>query len=270
MSEKRMTTLDFSIVVVSHNHRGVIEKCFDSLYSLPDRASFEALLIDNTCTDGAADWVEQHYPRVKVHRNAARHGFAANANTGMRMLERGRYVLLLNPDVTSIAGLLDRLVDFMDAHADAGIAAPRLFHADGTRQPNCRRFPTPAMLAMRALRMDELWRSSQVRRYLMDDREHAQAAEVDWVTGAALVARRSAIAEVGMMDERYFLYWEDLDWCYRMRRAGWHVYYVPEARAVHGYRREGVRRPISRAGREQMLGALKFFRKFGWRAGKVA
>src|SRR5690242_16534353 len=162
MSEERMTARDLSIVVVSHNHRGVIETCFDSLFSLPDRASFETLLIDNTCADGTADWVEEHYPQVKVHRNAARRGFAANTNAGMRMLERGRYVLLLNPDVISIAGMLDRLVGFMDEHADAGIAAPRLFHVDGTRQPNCRRYPTPGMLAMRALRMDELWRSPQV------------------------------------------------------------------------------------------------------------
>ena len=262
--------IDLSIVVVSHNHRGAIEKCFESLYSLPDRASFETLLIDNTCEDGTADWVEQNYPQVQVHRNRTRRGFAANANAGMKWLSRGRYVLLLNPDVISIAGVLDGLVAFMDRHPEAAIAAPRLFYADGTSQPNCRRFPTPVTLAQRALRLDALWKTPQLRRYLIDEEEHSSAEKVDWVTGALLIARRPAIAEVGMMDERYFLYWEDLDWCYRMRRAGWKVYYVPEARAIHGFRREGVRRPISRAGREQLLGAIKFFRKFGWRAGKAA
>ena len=101
-------------------------------------------------------------------------------------------------------------------------------------------------------------------------RQASTAGRVDWVTGAVLAARRSAIEQVGRMDERYFLYWEDLDWCYRMQRAGWGVYAVPEARAIHTCRREGVCRPLSRAGREQLLGAFKFFRKFGWNPGKAA
>lgn len=265
-----MTSLDLSIVVINHNHRGVIEKCFDSLFALPDRAACEVVLVDNACSDGTAEWVAHRYPQVLIHRNQKRRGFAANANTGMRALGRGRYVMLLNPDVIAIAGLLDHMVAFMDEHADAGIAAPRLFHADGSLQPNCRRFPSPPTLALRALRVDEIWKGQRIRRYLMEDRDCQRPAEVDWVTGAVLVARREAIADVGPMDERYFLYWEDLDWCYRMRRSGWRVFYVPEARAIHACRREGVRRPFSRAGREQLLGAIKFFRKFGWTGERVA
>jgi N-acetylglucosaminyl-diphospho-decaprenol L-rhamnosyltransferase len=119
------------------------------------------------------------------------------------------------------------------------------------------------------LRVDAVWKSPGVRRYLMDD-ARSGTAEVDWVTGAVLMARRSAIQTVGFLDERYFLYWEDLDWCYRMRQAGWRIYRVPEARAVHLQRREGVRRPFSRAGRSQFVGALRFFRKFGWNPGRVA
>lgn len=268
MSQSGIT--DLSIVVVNHNHRGVIEKCFDSLFALPDRVSLEVILIDNACADGTAAWVGERYPQVMVHRNSQRRGFAANANTGMRALGHGRYVMLLNPDVISIAGLLERLVAFMDEHPEAGIAAPRLYHADGTLQPNCRRVPSPVTLALRALRIDEIWKGPRVRSYLMEDQDHKAAAEVDWVTGAVLVARREAIQAVGFMDERYFLYWEDLDWCFRMRQAGWRVYYVPEARAIHACRREGVRRPFSRAGREQLLGALKFFRKHGWTPEKVA
>jgi hypothetical protein len=256
-----MRPLDLSIVVVNHNHRPLIEKCFEALFALPDRTSFEAMLIDNTCADGTAEWVANQFPQVRIYRNAERRGFAANANTGMQALRQGRYVLLLNPDVVCIPGMLHQLVAFMDTHPQAGIAAPRLFHPDGTLQPNCRRFPTPAALTFRALRMEA---SRHVQRYLMSDWGHSAASEVDWVTGAVLVARRAAIERVGLMDERYFLYWEDLDWCYRMRRNGWKIYYVPEARAVHAHRREGARRPFSRAGREQVLGAMKFFRKFGW------
>jgi hypothetical protein len=269
MHENGVTALDLSVVIVNHNHRPVIENCFASLFSLPDRATFEVTLIDNACTDGTADWVAARYAQVVVRRNQAPLGFAANANAGMRALSRGRYALLLNPDVTAFPGLLDRLVAFMDAHPRAAIAAPQLFNDDGTMQPNCRRFPTPGALALRALRVDEVWKSPRVRRYLMENERHG-AAEVDWVTGALLVVRRAAIEAVGGLDERYFLYWEDLDWCYRMRQAGWSVYHVPDAHAVHSQRREGVRRPFSRAGREQVLGAIRFFRKFGWNPGRAA
>src|SRR5437879_984934 len=114
----------------------------------------------------------------------------------------------------------------MDRNQEAGIVAPQLFHEDGTRQPNCRRFPTPGTLALRALRADEIWKTPPVLRYLMED-EPVQAGKVDWVTGAVLVARRAAMEAVGLLDEGYFLYWEDMDWCYRMRRAGWGVFLVP-------------------------------------------
>ena len=109
-----------------------------------------------------------------------------------------------------------------------------------------------------------------MQRYLMVKGEHSSATRVDWVTGAVLVARRSAVESVGLMDERYFLYWEDLDWCYRMRRTGWGVFRVPEARAIHTARREGVRRAFGRARCDQVFGAIRFFREFGWNAGKVA
>lgn len=263
MHQNGVTAVDLSVVIVNHNHRPVIENCFASLYSLPDRATFEVALIDNACADGTADWVAARYPQVVIHRNRAPLGFAANANAGLRALRRGRYALLLNPDVTAIPGLLDGLVGFMDGHPRAGIAAPQLFNDDGTFQPNCRRVPTPAALALRALRVDAVWKSRPVRRYLMDG-ERRGAAEVDWVTGALLVARRAAIEAVGGLDESYFLYWEDLDWCCRMRQAGWSVYRVPDAWAIHSQRRRGVRRPFSRACREQVVGAIRFFRKFGW------
>ena len=269
MHDNGVMAVDLSVVIVNHNHRPVIEKCFASLFSLPDRATFEVTLIDNSCTDGVAEWVAARYPQVMVRRNPAPVGFAANANAGMRALSRGRYALLLNPDVVAIPGLLDRLVAFMDSHPRAAIAAPQLLNDDGTTQPNCRRFPTPGALALRALRVDEVWRSPRVRHYLMDD-EKGRAIEVDWVTGALLVVRRAAIESVGLLDESYFLYWEDLDWCYRMRQAGWSVYHVSDARAIHSLQREGVRRPFSRAGREQLLGAIRFFRKFGWNPGRAA
>ncbi len=269
MSGGGMMTPDVSIVVVSHNHRAALEKCLDSLHALPDRAAFQVTLIDNTGADGAAEWTREHYSDVIVRRNAVCRGFAANANAGIRQSVRCPYVLLLNPDVICLPGLLERLIAFLDAHPEAAIAAPQLFCPDGASQPNVRRFPTPSALALRALRVDALWKSRAVRCYLMHG-ESPVSTEVDWVTGAALMVRRTAIEDVGLLDENYFLYWEDLDWCYRMRQAGWTVHRIPEARAIHVQAREGVRRPFSRAGRSQLAGAVRFFRKYGWNAGRAA
>lgn len=264
-----MTAPDVSIVIVNHNHRPVIERCFTSLFGLPDRTAFEVILMDNTSGDGTSDWVSAHYPQVTIRRNAVRRGFAANANAGIRETARSRYVLLVNPDVICIPGLLDRMAAFLDGHPKAAVVAPQLYYPDGVLQPNVRRFPRPAVLALRALRMDALWKSPGVRRYLMHG-ERSGSTEADWVTGAVLMVRRAAVETVGLLDEDYFLYWEDLDWCYRMRQAGWTVHRVPEAQAIHIQGREGVRRPFSRAGRAQFAGAVRFFRKFGWNAGRLA
>lgn len=264
-----MTTMDVSVVIINHNHRRVIETCIESLFALPDRATFEVMLIDNTSSDGTAEWVADRFPQVMIRQNKVRRGFAANANAGIDALVRGRHVLLLNPDVICAAGMLDRLVARLDSHPEAAIAAPQLYYPDGTMQPNVRRFPTPAALASRALHIDAVWKNRAVRHYLMHG-EATVSAKVDWVTGAVMMVRRAAIDSVGSLDESYFLYWEDLDWCYRMRRAGWSVHRVAEARAIHAQGREGVRRPFSRAGRAQLTGAIRFFRKFGWKAGEAA
>src|SRR5260370_25331752 len=114
MHENGVTAVDLSVVIVNHNHRPVIETCFTSLYSLPDRATFEVSLIDNACTDGTVDWVSARYPQVVIRRNPAPRGFAANATAGMRAVSRGRYAFLLNPDVTAVPRLLTLLSAFMD------------------------------------------------------------------------------------------------------------------------------------------------------------
>lgn len=261
------STRDLSIVIVSHNHSAVLAKCLASLFCCGSAASFDVTVIDNTCADGTSDWVRAHYPQVGLVRNAVPKGFAANVNCGISFSAESRYVLLLNPDIECLPGLLDELVDFMDLNQDVGIAGPMLLNLDETLQPSCRRFSSPAVVLMRGLRLDRIAPHSAVfRQYLMEDFDHRSVAEVDWVTGAALIARRTAIADAGLMDDiRYFLYSEDQDWCLRMWRAGWRVCYVPQARARHAHMREGIKKPWSKAGRHQLVSALRMFRKFGWK-----
>ena len=262
--------LDLSIVTVSHNQLPLIEKCLASLYSIPWTASFEMAVVDNACNDGTAEWTAAHYPQIKVIRNNLPQGYAANANMGMRAQKNGRYVLLMNPDITCLPGLIDGLVAFMDERPDVGIAGPKLLNPDHTLQPSCRRFSTPGSILIRGLHLDRLlWNTDLIQRYLMVDSGHETVADVDWVTGALMIVRRAAIDRVGVMDERYFLYSEDQDWCCRMWQGGWRVCYVPKARAIHAHMREGMRRPWSRAAYHQVVSAIRMFHKFGWKLSRT-
>jgi len=270
MAEKMALPLDLSIVTVSTNQLHLTKKLLASLYSVPWDSTFETVVVDNVCDDGTGEWVACHYPQVAVIRNEARRGYPANANNGIRALKNGRHVLLVNPDVECLPGLLDTLVAFMDQHPDVGIAGPRLLNPDGTLQPTCRRFSTPASLLIRGLHLDSLLRKTALmRRYLMDDFDHRTVADVDWVTGALLIVRREAIAQVGLMDERYFLYSDDQDWCASMWQGGWRVCYVPQAQAIHAHLREGIKKPWSRAAYRQLVSAIRMFNKFGWRLSRT-
>lgn len=263
--------LDLSIVTVSHNHLPLIEKCLASLYSIPWNSSFEMVVVDNACGDGTAEWTAAHYPQITVIRNKLPQGYAANANMGMRAQKNGRYVLLMNPDVECLPGLIDGLVAFMDQRPGVGIAGPMLLNTDLTLQPSCRRFSTPGSIVVRGLHLDGLLGNTDlIQRYLMADSDHETVAGVDWVTGALMIVRREAIDRVGVMDERYFLYSEDQDWCCRMWQGGWGVCYVPTARAIHAHMREGMRRPWSRAAYHQAVSAVRMFHKFGWRLSRTA
>jgi GT2 family glycosyltransferase len=255
---------DLSIVTINHHHRGIIENCIESLHALPDKATFELLVVDNTPEDGLAAWVRAHFSGVAVVSNETPHGYASNANRGMLSAVRGRYAMMLNPDVVCRPGLLDEMVRFMDRNPQVGMAAPKLVNEDGTLQPSCRRFPKIETLALRFLRFDGFLKNLRVlREYLMADWDHASESDVDWVTGAVAVFRREALRDAAMMDESYYMYWEDLDLCLRLWHLGWRVAYVPQACAVHAHMRQGVKHPFSKFARGQLTGALSIFRKFG-------
>lgn len=259
--------LDLSIVTVSHNQLPLIRQCLTSLFAISWEVTFEVALVDNACTDGTGDWVSRHYPQVKVIRREVHKGYAENGNTGIEARKNGRYVLTLNPDIICLPGLLDKLVAFMDVNPQVGITGPKLLNPDLTLQPSCRRFSTPGAIFLRGLHLDGLLgRTRVLRDYLMEDLNHDEAAEVDWVTGALLIVRREAITRVGLMDDqRFFLYAEDQDWCCRMWQAGWKVCYVPAAQAIHAHMREGIKKPWSRAARHQLKSAYHMFQKFGWK-----
>jgi hypothetical protein len=221
----------------------------------------EITVVDNASTDESVT-VASGYPGVKVIRNEVNVGYAKAVNQVASAAD-STYFLLLNPDIEVAPGSIRELTNFMDEHPDAGIGGAKLLNPDGSLQMSCRRFLTLPAILMRRTFLGKIYPNSKVLRdYLMSDWDHSEPRVVDWVLGACMCVRRAAMDEVGLMDERFFLYFEDVDWCYRMKKRGWKTYYVPDSRMTHVLRRESAKGGLNRALAFHILSMLHFFEKW--------
>lgn len=253
---------DLSIITVNHNHGRFLQPFLRSIFDRPIRLDLELWLVDNCSTDGSTEWVRSAYPQVQVIVNTTRRGFAGNNNMALAA-SRGRYALLLNPDTEVQPGALETLVRFMDEHPQAGACGAQLRFPDGTLQLSCRRFPSlTSFLVRRTPFRRFLWGSLANARHLMADIDHDSAQPVDWLLGACLMVRREVIDTVGLLDEGYFLYVEDIDWCYRMWQRGWQVWYVPSAVIIHHHLAVSDKEFFSHHSWIHFQSMVRFFRKF--------
>lgn len=227
-----------SVVIVSWNTRDLVARCLDSLTcdtpgrdeaGVLGRVSAEVILVDNASTDGTAHLVRQRYQQVRMIANDANVGFAVACNQGIR-LATGRYVLLLNPDAELDPATLDRLVQFMEDHLAIGVAAPMLVDSDGQFQVSCSPQPTLRRELWRMFHLDAV---RPYALYPMQSWPTDRARHVDVAQGACLLLRREALEQVGLLDERFFMYSEEVDLCLRLREYGWGICWVPQARVLH-------------------------------------
>lgn len=237
------SAIDLSIIVLSWNTRELLRGCLASLQAalrpgIPP--AVEVIVVDNASTDGSAELVARDFAEFRLLRNAENAGFARGNNAGLA-LSAGRHAMLLNCDTIVPAAAIAGLVNFMDAHPAAGACSPRLARIDGSPQPYAYGGdPELGYLLRRGLRR-------VLRSRPLHDWAVAETIEVDWVSGACLLARRRAIEQVGGLDESFFMYFEDSDWCLRMRQAGWRIYYVPAASITHIGGQGLARNPAARA-----------------------
>ncbi len=216
-----------AIVVVNYNGGELLRACLASVLRSCVGLACEVLVVDNASADGSAEMVAGEFPQVRLIANGKNRGFAAACNQGFGA-SSGRYVLLLNSDVEVQADTIGKLLAFAESAAPKdriGIVGCRLLNPDGTLQYSFGKFPTFASSVR------DLFRSPPKRKYLLHGYDRVR--EVDWVTGACLLVNRHMVEEVGPMDERFFLYYEEVDWCRRARQKGWKVVYTPDAVAVH-------------------------------------
>jgi len=232
--------IDVSTVIVSHNCRDWLRKCLESVS--PERAASdsEVVVVDNASSDGTPDLVRREFPWVSLVENAENVGFARANNQAIERCA-GRYVFLLNPDAIALPQAISEMVAFMDEHPDVGIVGPRLLNPDRSLQHSIRNFPTIGNQCFEGLFLHRLM-PKLTERYgevVLDERAYERRRDVDWLCGAALLARADVIDRVGPLDESFFMYSEEMDWCYRIREAGYRVVFNPRAQVIH---RSGVGR----------------------------
>jgi GT2 family glycosyltransferase len=221
-----------SALIVSNNVKPQLLQCLRSFFSIAD-IPVEAIVVDNASTDGSAAAVTDEFPQVTVLREPANMGYGRAANIGLERC-RGRFVLLLSPDVTLDAQTVGRMADFLLTRQDAGAVGPRILMPDGSLDPDARRsFPVPRSLLYRTLGLSRLFpTSSRFGSYNMGHVEESEVHEIDAGTATCLMLRMAALDRIGFFDPRYFMFGEDIDLCYRMKLGGWKVFYVPTAVAM--------------------------------------
>jgi N-acetylglucosaminyl-diphospho-decaprenol L-rhamnosyltransferase len=250
--------IDLSIVIVNWNVCDLLCRCLHSIFddavpradvpgvwqlghtgsqmldaSGPPAVEFEVLVIDSASADDSVETVRHAFPGVRLYPSEANLGYTGGNNLGMRE-SRGRYVLLLNPDTEVLGDALGTMVSYMDAHPQVGVVGPQLLWPDGSVQSSRRRFPTVCTALVESTLLQKWFpRHPIIRRYYVLDRPDSVVSEVDWVQGACLMVRREVLEQVGVLDDAYFMYSEELDWQRRIAAAGWRVVYLPSAQIVH-------------------------------------
>lgn len=227
---------DLSFIIVSWNARKYLVECLSSIRDDARGVDYEVIVVDNASTDGSQEAVRALFPEARLIELSSNSGFAAANNTGIRQ-STGRYVFLVNSDIRIVPGCVGRVVRYLDKNPGAGLVGPRVLNADGTLQLSCRRAPSLgrnllAALGFESIRKDLLYHP------------HDRTREVDVLSGCFLSARRAAVEEAGLLDERFFFYAEDKDWCKRLKSAGWKIVYLPEAEAIHYGGKSSVNAPL--------------------------
>jgi hypothetical protein len=225
--------LDVSVIIVNWNTKELLRNCIESVYQEAGDIQYEVIVVDNASSDSSAEMVTANFGQVTLIRNGQNRGFAAANNQGMA-IAKGRYVLLLNSDTVVLDGAIAKTVSFADNNPEAAVVGCRVLNADRTLQPTCFMFPSLLNLILSGTYLYKLWPGSRFwGRERMSWWDRKDVREVDVVTGCFMLVRREAIEQIGLMDERFFVYGEETDWCYRFKRAGWKVVFAPVGEIIH-------------------------------------
>jgi len=247
--------MDVSVIIVNWNTKDLLLNCITSVYDTGGGVEYEVIVVDNGSSDGSGQAVKETFPQVTFIQNAENRGFA-KANNQALSVATGRYVLLLNSDAMLTKGALKGLLDFMDKTPRAGIAACQYLNRDGSRQNSFDNFPTLAT----ELLNKALLRMVFPQKYPSKKQEYYEPIEVESVIGACMMVRAEAMKQVGALDEDYFFFMEETDWCFRMQKAGWKIFHLPQIKVYHLQGQSKEKNP-AKAWIEYYRSSYRFFKK---------
>ena len=279
--------MDLSIVILNYKQKGLVKQCLKGIVTASPQLNYEIIVVDNDSADGCLEMVKTMFlpsaedinqpklpiekpliiPPIKTIAAPNNDGFAVGNNLGIKQAS-GKYVMILNPDIAIVPAALEKMHRFMEENPKVGVIGPKLINPDGSVQYSCRRFPgflTP--LYRRTIFGKLPFSKNPISHYLMKDSDHNLIQDADWLFGACLLIRKSVLDQVGLFDQRFFMYFEDLDLCRRIWAAGFSVVYFSEVELVHYHQRLSAERGgilglFSRGGRIHFASGVKYFIKY--------
>lgn len=233
----RGNMLDLTVSIVNWNTKELLKACLGSIFSQTEGLNYDVWVIDNGSSDGSVQMIEREFPQVRLIKNFVNLGFTKTNNQVLRQCE-GNYVLLLNSDTQVVGNALKELTDFMEVHPEAGAAGCQLLNKDGSLQLSCGRFPTLTSMFFGGMTCNRIFRKIFGKRtffaeYGLSDEEHLCFQEVDFVKGCCLILRKCVLEKTGSLDENIFMYFEEIDLCYRIKQQGNKILYTPQPKVVH-------------------------------------
>ena len=253
--------MDISIIIVNFNSLKYTKECINSILKSRDNFKKEIIVVDNNSSDDSCRSLADSFPDISLLPQKVNLGFARGNNIGIQKAT-GEYLLFLNPDTTLNDDSIPKLMDFYKQNPDTGIAAPKLRYGDGSLQLSCRAFYNLRTILSRRL-LPGIGRNL-ADKHLMKDWAHDQVKQVDWVLAACMLIRRDIMEKLGCFDGNYRLYFEDVDLCYRMKLAGYIVYYYPFCEVIHHHQRDSAK-GFSMKTLWHIRSMIRFFNKFGWK-----
>ena len=237
--------MDISFIILNYKSKGLLRNCLRSIMELDwSGLRYEIIVVDNDSRDGVKETLGQNFAGVILIESPKNLGMGAGNNLGVKQA-RGEYLVVLNPDTVALAGAVNKMYDFMAANPQIGLVGPKLINPDGSLQYSTYKFPSFWLPLFRRTFLGNIpalnpW----LKDYQMMAWDHKEARAVDWLLGACLIVRRQAVEEVGLMDEQFFLYVEDTDWCRRFWASKWEVWYVASVELVHFHERLSAQKPL--------------------------
>jgi GT2 family glycosyltransferase len=259
--------MDLSIVILNYHSKNLIQQLVKGITALHIPLQHEIIVVDNNSKDGIEAVLAEQHPSVIFVQSSENRGYAAGNNLGIAKAQ-GKYILILNPDIVVVNDAIQKLYAFMEAHPEVGIAGPKLTYPNHELQESCSRWPSILMPLYRRTWLKNTSRGKKwLQHYFYRDWDHNENREVDWLNGASLIIRKEALIKVGLLDERFFLYLEDTDWCRRFWESGYKVYYVADATMFHYHKRSSAESGLlqslfRRSSRAHIVSFIKYLWKY--------